>query len=140
MVGRVVARDLLQRVPRQHVPAVVVDRLDGAADKVGHAEPRAEHGHLVGEPGAERVEHEALDRVVVEGAVGVGDVEAVVAGVPVGWWEGLVSSEVLCLRRVKEGHILYIHLFMCMARCQKYCQVSRKQVATQSWKPGIRTQ
>ena len=88
MVRGIVGRDVLQRVPGERVAAVVVDRLDGAAHEEEHAQPRGEQGDLVGEPRAERVEEEALYGVVVERAVGVGDVEAVVAGVPVGCEEG----------------------------------------------------
>lgn len=84
VVRRIVARDVLQRVERQRVPAVVVHRLHHATREEGHAHARAEHRDLVPERRAQRVEQEALDRVVVERAVGVGDVEAVVARVPVG--------------------------------------------------------
>lgn len=81
VVGRVVARDVLHGVPRERVPAVVVDRLDGReAEEEGALADRHE-GELVADAGAERVEEEALKGVVVEGAVCVGDVEAVVAGV-----------------------------------------------------------
>lgn len=84
VVGGVVAGHHLQGVPREGVAAVVVDGLEGGEAEEEEAEAGAHHGGLEGGAGAEGVEEEALDGVVVEGSVGVGDVEAVVAGVQVG--------------------------------------------------------
>lgn len=38
------------------------------------------------------------------------------------------------------GDARYIHLFVCMARCQKYCQLSLKEMAIPKRQPGSRTQ
>lgn len=81
VVGRVVARDVLKRVPGERVAAVVVDRFHHGPDEEEHAHAGRHHRDLVGQTGAQRVEEEALDRVVVQGAVGVRDVETVVTGV-----------------------------------------------------------
>ena len=66
---------------------MVIDRLDGADAEKGEALARGHAGEQVGTASAEGVEQKALDGVVVEGAVGIGDVETVVAGVEVGWVE-----------------------------------------------------
>lgn len=87
VVRRIVACDVLQRVPWERVPAVVVDGLGGAEDIEEERHARRHHAELVGETCAGRVHHESFDRVVVESAVGVWNVEAVVAGVPVRWRE-----------------------------------------------------
>ncbi len=86
VVGRVVARDVLQRIEGERVAAVVIDRLHHAADEEEHAQTGAEERHLVGEAGAEGIQDESLDRVIVEGAVRIGDVETVVAGMPIRCW------------------------------------------------------
>lgn len=55
---------------------------------------------------------------------------------------GILLKVVLAVSlKSSEGHhILYIHLFMCMARCRKYCQVSTNETATKNWKAGTRSQ
>ena len=81
VVGGVITRYVLHGVPWKRVPAVVVNGLDGReAEEEGALADR----HVckqVSDAGAERVEEKALNGVVVESAVGVGDVEAVVARV-----------------------------------------------------------
>lgn len=86
VVSGIVAGDVLQGVPGQRVSAVVVDRLHHAADKEEHALARGHEGALVGDGRTESVEHETLDGVVVEGAVGVGNVETVVTSMPLSCW------------------------------------------------------
>lgn len=79
MVGGVVVGDELEGVPRERIAAVVVNGLHGGKGEEAGA---LEGGHardLEADAGAEGVEEEALKGVVVQGAVGVGDVEAVVA-------------------------------------------------------------
>lgn len=88
MVPRIVARDMLQRIPGERVPTVVVDGFDRRADEEEHALARGHAGEFVADAGAQGVEEEAFEGVVVEGAEGVGDVEAVVAGV-----EGCYSKD-----------------------------------------------
>ena len=84
MIGGVVAGDVLKRVPRQRIATVVVDGLHHAPHKKPHAKARGHHGDLVGEASAHGVEDETLNRMVVKGAVRVGNVESVVSGVPMG--------------------------------------------------------
>lgn len=81
MVGSVVVRDELQGVPGESVTAVVVDGLDGGKGKEGHALSDGHTGELEGYGSADGVEEEALEGMVVESAIGVGDVETVVARV-----------------------------------------------------------
>lgn len=83
VVGGVVARDVLQRIPRQGVPAVVVDRLDHAAHEEPHSHSGCHEGRFVGEARTDRVHDERFHRVVVQSSVRVGNVQAVVSGMPV---------------------------------------------------------
>lgn len=70
-----------QRIPREDIAAVIADGLDrgGAAEQ--HALPGAEACDLAGQDEGEDIEKEGLEPVGVDGAVGVGDVDAVVLGV-----------------------------------------------------------
>lgn len=89
VVVRVVAEQVLNRIPRECEPAVVIDRLcrrnSKEEDTLAHRHERAR----VGDGGSERVENEAFEGVVVEGSEGVGDVEAVVNAVNVSVQEGV---------------------------------------------------
>lgn len=82
--------------------------------------------------------------MVVKRAVGVGDVEPVVAGVPMGCAEE--GGSAICLQRgtfgekFRQSNLLYIHLLTCMARCQKYCHESKKATATHIWNAGTTPQ
>lgn len=60
---------------------MVIDGLDGGAGEEAGCLAGVHADEEVGEAGAEGVEEEAFEGVVIEGAVGVGDVEAVVTGV-----------------------------------------------------------
>lgn len=62
---------------------MVIDGFEGWAYEEGESLAGCEAGGFVCEGGADCVEEEAFEGVVVEGAVGVGDVETVVA-----WVEG----------------------------------------------------
>ena len=81
VVGGVITSDVLHGVPGKRVPAVVVDGLDGREAEEEGALADRHVRNQVSDAGTERVEEEALEGVVVESAVGVGDVEAVVARV-----------------------------------------------------------
>ncbi|KAL9024627.1 MAG: hypothetical protein Q9196_006381 [Gyalolechia fulgens] len=70
-----------ERIPGEDVPAMVADGLDGGQAPEEHALPGGEAGDAGGEDKGEDVEAEGLEPVGVDGAVGVGDVEAVVLGV-----------------------------------------------------------
>lgn len=83
MVRSVVARDVLQRIPWQRVSTVVVDGLGGAEHKEEKRHPRRHHADLVGQTCTGGVQHKAFYRVIVESAVCVGHVKAVVTSVPV---------------------------------------------------------
>lgn len=79
VVGGVVARDVLQGVPGQGVAAVVVNGLDG---REAEEEETLAGGHArkkEANTGAEGVEEETLKGVVIQSAVGVRNVEAVVS-------------------------------------------------------------
>jgi len=91
MVSGIVARDVLNRIPGKCISTVVVYGLDRREAEEGHALTGCETGDFVGDACTEGVEEEAFERVVVEGSVCVGDVEAVVSGVELCWF-GLVND------------------------------------------------
>lgn len=95
MVRGIITREVLERIPGERVAAVVVDGFDGRAGEEPHALAGGQEGRFVGDAGAERVEEEAFERVVVEGAEGVGDVEAVVAGVECRWRKKMSVSDLV---------------------------------------------
>ena len=81
MVGSVVGEDVVDGVVWELVTAVVQHGLDGGSGEEPHG---LAHGHAceeVSESAAKGVESEAFERVVVQSAVCIGDVEAMVAGV-----------------------------------------------------------
>lgn len=92
-----ISADHLERVERKTVPAVVVDSLAGreGEEEGGLSDGEARDG--LGEHGAERVEQEALEGVVVERTKGVRDVEPVVYRVDV-----LVEELVYVHRAMEE--------------------------------------
>ena len=77
VIGRVAAEHL-ERVKREAVAAVVVNRFASGEDEEEHRLADREARDGFGQQGADRVEEEALDGVVVERTVGVGHVEPVV--------------------------------------------------------------
>lgn len=80
MVGRIVGRQVLQRIPGECVSAVVVDSLDGGEREEPHA---LAVGHTGGEERDARacsVQKESLNRVVIERPERVRYIEAVMAG------------------------------------------------------------
>lgn len=81
VVGGVIVGNELERVPGKGVAAVVVNRLHGRKCKEARALQRRHARHLEANAGSERVEKEAFEWVVVQRAVRVGDVQAVVSRV-----------------------------------------------------------
>ncbi len=60
-----------ERIPREDIPAVVAECLDGRGGAKQHALPGAEARELPGQDEGEDVEEECLEPVAVDGAVGV---------------------------------------------------------------------
>lgn len=87
MVRGVVARDMLQWIPWKRVSAVIVDSLGGAKHKEEKRHARRHHADLVGQTCTSGVQYKAFYRVIVESAVCVGHIEAVVTSVPMSWKE-----------------------------------------------------
>lgn len=85
VVCRVVAGEDLEGVPGEVVAAVVVHSLDGRQTEEESPLAKGHAGDQEGEARAEGVEKEALEGVVVQRAVCVGDVKAVVSRVKLGW-------------------------------------------------------
>ena len=83
MVGTVVVKQELERVPRHPERAVHVDSLDGREAEEVDARAGGHPGEEEGHRPPDCVEEEALHGVVVEGTVGVGGDEGVVDGVDV---------------------------------------------------------
>ena len=81
MIPRVIRRQMLERIPGERIPAMIIHGLNRSASEEPHTLPHTHPGDQVREASSQSVEEEAFKGVVVEGAVGVGDVEAVVAGV-----------------------------------------------------------
>ena len=81
VVAGVVAGKVLKRIERQRVAAMVVYSLDRAAGEETHPLSGSHAGEFEREASAKGVKEEAFKGVVVEGAVGVRDVQTVVAGV-----------------------------------------------------------
>lgn len=81
MVAGVVARDVLQGIPGQSIPAVVIDSLDGREGEEEHPLTCGHTRELEADEGAKGVKKESLEGVVVQGAIRVWYIEAVVSGV-----------------------------------------------------------
>jgi hypothetical protein len=84
VVGGIVARDVLQRIPWQRVSAVIVDCLDGRGGKEGNSLTCSHASDQVRKTGTGGIEEETLKGVVVEGTVCVRNVQSVVSRVPLG--------------------------------------------------------
>lgn len=82
IVGRIAAENL-ERVKREAVAGVVVDGLAGGEDEEEHRLADRETGDSLRKYSAERVEQEALDRVIVERAVSIRHVQPVMDRVEV---------------------------------------------------------
>ena len=83
---------MLEGIPRQSVPAMVVDGLESRAGEEDHALAGGHAGELEGDARTDRVEEETFKRVIIKGAVGVGDIKAVVAGMEGCWNNGLAKQ------------------------------------------------
>ena len=81
MVRSVVAGDTLERVPGERVSAVVVDSLDGRRSEKYQTLSSSHAGKLERDTRSQGIEKEALKPVVVQSAVSIGHIEAVVARV-----------------------------------------------------------
>lgn len=79
VVSSVVAGDELQRIKGQSIAAVVVDGLDGAHSVEDHRLADCHAGQQICNTGTKGIKQKSFDRVIVKSAVGVGDIEAVVA-------------------------------------------------------------
>lgn len=80
VVDSVVPENLLERIPRERVAAVVIDRFHGAEAEEDHSSAQAHPRELVCQTGADGVHEQALEGMVVQRAERVGDVETVVTG------------------------------------------------------------
>ena len=67
-----------ERIPGEDIAAVIADGLDGGESAEQHALPRRELRDFPGQHEGDDVEEDRFKPVAVDGAVGVGDVEAVV--------------------------------------------------------------
>lgn len=81
MISGVVRSELLDGVERQGVAAMVVDGLDGGTGEEPHRLPDSHSCKQICKAGAKSVQQEAFKGVIVQGAVGVRNVEAMVARV-----------------------------------------------------------
>lgn len=79
VVFRVVTRQVLERIPRQLISAVVIDGLDGGHGEKPQSLPCRHEGALIRNGCAKRVEKEALEGMVVESTKCIWDIEAVVS-------------------------------------------------------------
>lgn len=79
MVASIVAGNVLQDVPWQGVSTVIVDSLDGTAGEEPHGLARSHAGKEKGKSSSERIKKEALEWVVVESSVSIGNVKTVVS-------------------------------------------------------------
>ena len=86
MVGSVVGEDVVKRVVRKLVAAVIEHSFDGGSSKEPHGLTQGQSCEQVTKTTTECVKSEALERVVVQSAVGIRDVEAVVARVEGHCW------------------------------------------------------
>lgn len=81
VIAGVVAGDVLERVPRKGIATVVINSLDGAAGKEPHGLSAGHACEHVGNAGAQSVQKEALEGVIVESTVCIRYIETVVTGV-----------------------------------------------------------
>lgn len=80
MVAGVVGSNLLKWVPRKRIATMVVDGLNCGTCKEPHALARAQSCHLERNAGTKNVEQEPLKGMVIQGAKGVRNIEAVMTG------------------------------------------------------------
>lgn len=81
VITRVIARQMLEGIPRQGVSTMIIYSLKCGASEEAQPLARGHSGEFVGDGGAKGIEEKTFKRVIVKGAVGIGDVEAMVAGV-----------------------------------------------------------
>lgn len=74
VVAGIVGSQSLQWVPWQGVSTVVVDGLESGSSEKPHSLPRVHTSKLVGDTGAKSIEQKALQGMIVESAVCVGNV------------------------------------------------------------------
>ena len=93
MVSSIVACEVLQRVPGQGVPAMIIDGLERGTCEEPHALAWGELCDKICKSSAKGVEQEAFKRVVIKSTIGVGHVEPVMPGVKFGYNYISVSVE-----------------------------------------------
>lgn len=81
MICGVVRGDELQGIPRECVAAVIIHGFNSRKCEEAGALSDTHSGQFESNPSTERVQQEALKRVVVQSTVGIWDVESVVSGV-----------------------------------------------------------
>lgn len=118
VVCGVVVGDELQRIPRKRIAAVVVNRLHGRKGKEARALQGRHASDLETNASSEGVEKEPFKRVVVQRAVSVGNIQAVVSGVESGFLVGLVSRWQLniCVVRIKLTVQPSVHMHKSMQK------------------------
>ena len=81
MVAGIIGGEMLKRIPRQSVAAVVVDGLYGTAGEEPHSLTSCEAGCFKCNTGSKGIEEESFKPMVVKSTECVGYIEAVVTGV-----------------------------------------------------------
>ena len=117
---------------------MVIDTFQHGNGAETHCLADCETGEHEGEGRADGVEEEGFGEGVVEGAEGVGNVDFVVVRVHVACSMLLYVDKGFWL--VMGRHVRNIHLFECIALCQKYCQASLNMMAIPNRAAGSRTQ
>lgn len=80
MVTSIVRCDMLQGIEREGISAVIIDGFDGGSCEEPHALTRVHTGNLISYTCTKGIEEKSFEWVVVQGAVSVWHVEAVVVG------------------------------------------------------------
>ena len=138
MISSVVGGDLLKGVPRESVAAMVIDRLDRGHGEKPHALTVAHASCEVRDARASSIEQESFDGMVIQSTKSIRDIEAMVSGVEFHLGKLLESS---ITAKEKRFHCLpYNQRFKCIARCQKYCQVSTTQTPQTNCRDGTKYQ
>ena len=83
MIGGVLRPEPLERIPGQHVPAMIIDRLHHRKRDEPHGLPDGQAGEIQRGRGADGVEDERLEKVGIKCSECVGDVDPVVDRVEV---------------------------------------------------------
>ena len=81
MVSGIVGEDPVDRVVGKSVTTVIEDRFDGRSRKEPHGLTHCQAGKQVAQTSTQGIERESFDRVVVQSAVGIWDVKAVMTRV-----------------------------------------------------------